>query len=118
MSVYIRNEGMCMPITFQKALLLNYIKLIPFLSLSFFNSSLIFFVSVKKKYTPPGALSTSKGIFAKKVWNALKKKPGIVQFWTQTIAETFARDLFSDRAMFNLRACKELRKGKVNIPKY
>ena len=67
--------------------------------------------SVKKKYVPPGAKKGSKSIFAQKLWQAMKKTPSIVQFWTHTIAEKFARDLFSDRAYFNLRAAKELRKG-------
>ena len=58
--------------------------------------------SVKKKYVPPGAQSGSKSVFAQKLWQAMKKTPSIVQFWTHTIAEKFARNLFSDRSYFNL----------------
>lgn len=78
--------------------------------------------SVKKKYVPPGAANGSKSIFAQKLWKALKKKPGFIQTWTKTIAETFARDLFSDRPWNNLKAAKELRKafaiGTKILPKY
>jgi hypothetical protein len=67
--------------------------------------------SVKKKYVPPGAQKGSTSVFAQKLWQAMKKTPSIVQFWTHTIAEKFARSLFSDREYSNLKACKTLRKA-------
>ena len=64
--------------------------------------------SAKSKYVPPGAQEGSENGSARRIWNALSNKPGILYFWRQTLAENFARNLFSDRLYAQMAAVKSL----------